>query len=269
MTFWWGCPKSIGLGLLALWVLAVTAMLAGWRWQRRHGKAGVVDVIWSAGIGVGAVFLAAVGDGARAPRLLLAVLGGAWSARLAAHLWTRLRREGEDGRYRHLRSLWHDSAWRWLAFFQFQALLVPVFALPFAAVAVNPLSSPRWLAAATALWVLGAGGETLADAQLARFRADPANRGRTCREGLWRYSRHPNYFFEWLHWFAYVALAAGSPLWALAWLGPLLMWVFLRFMSGVPWTEAQALRSRGEDYRDYQRRTPMLFPWFPRRSHPT
>lgn len=256
----------VGLGLLALWLLAAVAMSCGWAWQRRHGNAGVVDVLWAAGIGTGAVLIAAVGDGAPAPRVLLALLGGAWSARLAWHLWARLGREGEDGRYRYLRSLWGSDQRRWLAFFQLQALLVPLFALPFAAVAVNPLDSPLWLTTAALLWAVGVAGEALADAQLARFRADPGNRGRTFRDGLWRYSRHPNYFFEWLHWFAYVALAAGSPLWALAWLGPLVMWVFLRFLSGVPWTEAQALRSRGEDYRNYQQRTPMIFPWFPRRS---
>ncbi|MGH8164637.1 MAG: DUF1295 domain-containing protein, partial [Rhodanobacteraceae bacterium] len=109
-------------------------------------------------------------------------------------------------------------------------------------------------------------GETIADRQLARFRANPANDGKTCREGLWRYSRHPNYFFEWLHWFAYVALAIGSPLWWLALAGPVVMFVFLRFISGIPYTEAQALRTRGDDYRAYQHDTSMLFPWFPKHS---
>lgn len=260
---------SVGLGLLALWLLAGAAMALGWQWQRRRANAGIVDVIWTAALGAGAVLLAVAGSGARTPRVLLAVLGGSWSLRLAAHLWARVRREGEDGRYRHLRALFGGRQWRWFAFFQLQALLVPMFALPFAAVAVNPHSYPSSLAAGIALWLLSVAGEARADAELERFRADPANRGRTCREGLWRYSRHPNYFFEWLHWFAYVALAVGSPLWALAWLGPLTMWLSLRYLSGVPWTEAQALRSRGEDYRDYQRCTPMLFPWFPRHSDPT
>jgi steroid 5-alpha reductase family enzyme len=81
---------------------------------------------------------------------------------------------------------------------------------------------------------------------------------------LWKYSRHPNYFFEWTHWFAYVLLAVGSAYIGLAWAGPVVMFVFLRWISGIPYTEAQALRTRGEDYRDYQRRTSMLFPWFPK-----
>ena len=260
---------KIGFGLLALWLLMAAVMWGGWLWQRRRRNAAVVDVLWAAGLGAGAVLLAAVGGGAIAPRVLLAVLGGAWSMRLSVHLASRVMREGEDGRYRYLRSRWGDDPRRWLAFFQLQALLVPLFALRVAAVAANPHISPPRLAAGLALWALSFGGEAIADAQLARFRAAAANRGRTCREGLWRYSRHPNYFFEWLHGFTYVALAAGSPLWALSGLGPLVMWLFLRFLSGVPWTEAQALRSRGEDYRDYQSRTPMFFPWFPRRPRVT
>ena len=88
-----------------------------------------------------------------------------------------------------------------------------------------------------------------------RSASDPRNRGKTCDVGLWRYSRHPNYFFEWLHWFAYVFLSVGTPwsVWLLSWIGPVLMFMSLRWVSGVPFTEAQALRSRGDDYRAYQR----------------
>ena len=180
-----------------------------------------------------------------------------------------MRGEPEDGRYRALRERWDGSGAKFFAFFQFQALLVPLFALPFVAVAANPVdgATPAFVAG-VALWILAVAGEAQADAQLARFRADPANRGRTCRAGWWRYSRHPNYFFEWLHWFAYVALAIGSPLAWLAWIGPVLMYVFLRWLSGVPFTEMQALRTRGDDYRAYQRDTPMFFPWFPKRPAP-
>jgi steroid 5-alpha reductase family enzyme len=142
-----------------------------------------------------------------------------------------------------------------------------LFALPFIAVAHNPVAGwTPWLVLGLLVWIGSVGGEAIADRQLARFRADPANKGKTCRDGLWRYSRHPNYFFEWLHWFAYVLFAAGSPLWWLAWSGPLVMYAFVRWISGVRWTEDQALRTRGEDYRDYQRTTPMLFPWFPKPS---
>lgn len=255
---------SITGSLLVIWLLASGAQACAWIWQRRRRNAGIVDVTWAAGVGGSAILLAAVGDGAAYPRALLAVFGGGWGLRLALHLWLRVRAEREDGRYAHLRARWGEDQRRWFAFFQFQAVLVAAFAAPFVAVAANRENHLGWLIAGGATWVLAIVGESVADAQLARFRADPVNHGRTCRQGLWRYSRHPNYFFEWLHWFTYVFLAFGSPIAWLAWSGPIVMYVFLRWISGIPYTEAQALRSRGEDYRTYQRSTPMLIPWFPR-----
>lgn len=106
-------------------------------------------------------------------------------------------------------------------------------------------------------------GERVADAQLKRWRRNPANKGSTCRPALWRYSRHPNYFFEWLHWWGYVLLTAGSLHMIAALLGPVVMLIFLFRITGTPYTEKQALRSRGDDYRDYQRTTSACFPWFP------
>jgi steroid 5-alpha reductase family enzyme len=250
------------LALLAL--LMVIAMFGAWLWQRRRRNAGIVDVVWAAGLGIAALLMGATGSGGVIPRALLACMGGAWALRLAWHLWRRVRHESEDGRYRQLRAHWHGDQRKFLAFFQMQAALVVVFALPFMAVAANPRDTwSAWCLLAIAIWLISVVGETMADRQLAHFRANPENHGKTCQSGLWRYSRHPNYFFEWLHWFAYVALAVGSPIGWLAWSGPLVMYVFLRWISGVPFTEAQALRSRGDEYRDYQRRTPMLFPWFP------
>ncbi|WP_108471079.1 DUF1295 domain-containing protein [Rhodanobacter thiooxydans] len=256
------------LQLACLWLLAALIMSLGWLWQRKHGNAGIVDVLWAAGAGSGAVLLALIGAGAASSRLTLAILGGLWGVRLAAHLWKRVRGEPEDGRYQHLRTHWHGSQSRFFLFFQFQALLIVLFSLPFLAVARNPRGFSPWLLVGIAIWLLSVIGESIADHQLARFRADPAHRGQTCREGLWRYSRHPNYFFEWIHWFAYVGLAIGSPIAWLAWAGPLVMYVFLRWISGIPYTETQALRSRGDDYRAYQRSTSMLIPWFPKRSDP-
>jgi steroid 5-alpha reductase family enzyme len=258
---------GIGLQMALLAAIMAPVMSLGWLWQKRHRNAGIVDALWAAGVGLGALLTAATGSGAAAPRLVMAVLGSVWAARLALHVWRRVGKEREDGRYRHLRAHWRDHQGKFYGFFLFQAGLVLLFSLPFAAVARNAvegMTPALWVG--IAIWLAAVAGEAQADRQLARFRADQAHRGRTCRTGWWRYSRHPNYFFELLHWFAYVALAQGSPISWLAWSGPLVMYVFLRWISGIPYTEAQALRSRGADYAEYQRTTPMLFPWFPKRN---
>ena len=251
--------------LLLVWLVAALAQTLGWRWQRTRTNAGIVDVVWSFGVGGAAVLAAATGGGALLPRALLAVLGGLWGLRLGLYLWHRVRGEAEDGRYAQLRLRWGNDQRKWFAMFQFQALLIALFSLPFLAVAANPSAAwNAWFVAGIVMWLASVGGEAITDRQLADFRANPASKGKTCRAGLWRYSRHPNYFFEWLHWFAYVLLAIGSPIAWLAWAGPVVMYVFLRWISGIPYTEAQALRTRGEDYARYQRSTPMLIPWFPK-----
>jgi len=252
--------------LASLWLLAALMMSLGWLWQRKRSNAGIVDVLWAAGLGCGAVLLALLGAGAPWPRLTLAILGGLWGMRLGAHLWKRVHGEPEDGRYQSLRERWHGDQFKFFLFFQFQAFLIVLFSLSFLAVACNPRGFGPWMPVGIAIWLIGVIGESIADAQLARFRADPAHRGHTCRDGLWRYSRHPNYFFEWIHWFSYVCLAIGSPIAWLAWSGPVVMYVFLQWISGIPYTETQALRSRGDDYRAYQRSTSTLIPWFPKRT---
>ncbi|MCG7324174.1 DUF1295 domain-containing protein [Achromobacter sp. ACRQX] len=254
MTTWqqWFC---IALGMIG-------AMTLAWRWQRRRANAGIVDVVWALGMGAAALLIAATGAGSLAARLALALMAGVWSLRLAWHLWRRVR-AGEDGRYRALREHWQGHQGKFFGLFMFQAGLVMLFCLPFLAAGVSPAQG--WpVALALLIWLAALSGEVIADRQLDHFRDNPTHRGLTCRVGLWRYSRHPNYFFEWCHWFAYVALAWGSPLAWLSWLGPVLMYVFLRWISGIPFTEQQALRTRGDDYRDYQRRTPAFFPWFPK-----
>jgi steroid 5-alpha reductase family enzyme len=257
-----------GLAQIAIvWLVASVVMLAGWLQQRRTRNAGIVDALWASCMAGSAVFYAISGTGALLPRILVGAMGALWGLRLAAHIWARVRRESEDGRYLALRRHWNDDQIRFLLFFLGQAVLTVLFSLPFWIAVKNPLAEwSIWYSLAIAIWMIALVGEWIADHQLAAFRADAAMQGRTCRRGLWRYSRHPNYFFEWLHWFAYVALAVGcGTAWVMASLiGPVLMLCTLYWVTGIPYTEAQALRTRGDDYRVYQRTTSALIPWFPR-----
>jgi steroid 5-alpha reductase family enzyme len=256
--------------LLALaWLVASLLMLLLWMWHLRLHNAAVVDVGWAGGLALVALIDAGVGAGDPVRRWTAALLMAIWGGRLAVYLLTtRVFGHGEDARYAALRQARGRAANRWFFwFFQAQALLVALLSWPVAAAASdpNPTISPlMWIGAA--LWMAAVVGESVADRQLSAFKAVPANRGRTCRAGLWRYSRHPNYFFEWLVWVAYAIVATPSPGGWLAWFCPALMLYFLYRVTGIPATEAQALKSRGEEYRDYQRTTSAFVPWLPRRD---
>ncbi len=120
--------------------------------------------------------------------------------------------------------------------------------------------------AGAALWLIAISGEALADAQLAAFKRRASNKGRVCDAGLWRYSRHPNYFFEWLIWVAYFVFALGSPWGWVAIVGPASILYLLLRVTGIPMTEEQSIRSRGDAYRRYQQTTSAFIPWFPKSS---
>jgi len=258
---------SLPLAVLLGWAVMALVMAVLWWHQKRCGDAGIVDVAWGLGVGVlGTLFCALATQGDLNRRGVLAVLVLVWSIRLSAHIATRLKKLPEDGRYQTLREQWGAEAQRKLfGFFQLQAFWSVLFALPILIAANNSRPFPqRTDLAALVVWGLAVLGEALADRQLQAFRLDPANRGQVCRRGLWYYSRHPNYFFEWLHWWGYLLFAMGAPWWGMAGFGPLVMYWFLTRVTGIPPTEAQAIRSRGDAYRDYQASTSPFFPWFPR-----
>jgi steroid 5-alpha reductase family enzyme len=251
--------------------VALTLMGVLWALHLRLGDASVVDPGWSAGIGAVALLYAVLGPGWLPRRAAVAAMALVWSARLTVHLVRRMRGKPEEGRYRALRAEWgaagHDVSRRFLAFFLFQGLLDVVLSVPMLVAALNPAPAfSAWEVSGAALWLAAIAGETAADAQLARFKADPANVGRTCDAGLWRASRHPNYFFEFLVWVAWSVFALGSPWGWVSILCPALILFFLLRVTGIPATEEQAVRSRGEAYRRYQRTTSAFVPWFPRSS---
>lgn len=251
--------------VLVGWLAVAVLMAALWLAQRRTGNAGIVDIAWSAGVGLLAVWFAWGASGLVGRRIIVAILAAVWSIRLAGHLVRRLQSEQEDGRYRKLRAKWGDKTQAYLFwFFQIQALWAVLFALPMWLACRNatPLG---WLdAAGGVMWLVALTGECVADRQLASFKHNPANQGKVCREGLWFYSRHPNYFFEWLHWWAYVLLGWQGPNGWLTLIGPIVMYLFLTKLTGIPPTEAHAVESRGEAYKQYQRTTSPFFPWPPR-----
>ncbi len=260
---------EVGVLLVLGWAVAAAAMAGLWLTQRRTGNAGVVDVGWAAVTGTLALLYGVSGEGEPSRRLLLSALGAVWGWRLAWHLWRdRVWRRPEEGRYVTLRRNWSPHADRaFFVFYQAQALAAVALSLPFAlaAQARAAFPAPSDLAALV-LVVVGVVGETIADRQLLAFKRDPANRGRTCRMGLWRMSRHPNYFFEWILWCGFGLLGFAAP-WG--WTGlaaPLLILCSIVFVTGIPPTEAQALASRGDDYRAYQRTTSAFVPWPPRRD---
>lgn len=261
---WHALLAPLGLA----WAILALAFVALWWRQLRTQNATSVDAAWSLGIGATALAMAAWGPGSTTQRLLAAGLATAWSGRLTLHL-LRDRVFGhrtEDGRYAAMRSYWGTKAPRnFFVFYQVQALAAVMFALPFAALAHHREASlTAWQWGGLGLAAVAVLGEHLADRQLAAHRRDPQQRGRTCRSGLWRYSRHPNYFCEWLAWCGVALVAAPAMSW-LAALQPALMFLLVRFVSGVPWTELQALKSRPDDYRRYQAETNAFVPWWPRR----
>lgn len=244
-------------------VLFFALWLVGWR----RSNYGTVDVGWTAGVGLMAVFCALAGGGWPLRRLLVGLMGGLWAFRLAYYIVVdRVLAPREDGRYQRMRAYWGARADPYfLAFFMAQTFLVTLFALPFLPLVRNSAPTLRgWEIAGVLLWAAAVAGEALSDRQLVRFRRNPDNKGKTCRNGLWRYSRHPNYFFEWLHWWAYVLFGIGAAGWVLTLVGPVLMLLFLFRLTGIPYTEQQALSSRGEDYRRYQRTTSVFIPWPPK-----
>lgn len=229
---------------------------------------GIVDVVWSYAFAAVAVLYSVGADGAGWRRAVLCALVATWSIRLGTHLGLRVWRHhpAEDARYRQLRHDWRSSfTLRMFGFFQLQAVSVVLLATPFLLAARN--TAPRFHAveaAAFALWLGAMIGESIADAQLAAFKRGSGHAGRVCDLGLWRYSRHPNYFFEWLVWVAFALFAAPAPFGALGFVAPAAMLYLLLRVTGIPLTEAQSVRSKGDAYRAYQRRTSGFVPWFPR-----
>lgn len=260
-------PEMLYLVLIGLAIVSAL-MFVLWMIQLRTKNAGIVDVGWTFSIGILAVLYAALGKGSAIHRWTMAVMVITWSLRLGTYLALRVIGKPEDSRYHALRKQWPTgTGWKFLLVFEAQALLDVLLSVPFLLNAFHanvPLAWPQF--AGIAFWIVAICGESIADAQLATFRRNPANRGHICQAGLWNYSRHPNYFFEWLVWIGWAVFASTAPWGWPAFSAPLLMFLFLFRVTGIPATEAQSLRSKGEAYAEYQRTTSAFVPWFKSRE---
>jgi steroid 5-alpha reductase family enzyme len=255
--------------LLACWGAAVAVLTPLYLLQLRTRDATAVDAGWAASVTATAVVCAALGPGDLSHRILIAVIAGIENLRLAALVVKRIGGD-EDRRYRELRARWRARGREQLTFaifYQAQAFVAALLSVPFVLIAFNRhagLEPVEW--AGAVLWLVAAPLELVSDEQLRRFKADPQNKGKTMRGGLWHYSRHPNYFFQTLTWLAYGLVASAAPYGYLGFISYALILFLVLFVTGVKPAEEQALKSRGEDYRSYQRTTSAFVPWVPRSS---
>ena len=251
-------------------VFAVILMVVIWRLALRMRNLGIVDIAWSLSFAPIALFFAIVAPGDPAHRWLMAGLVVVWSVRLGLHLYFRVmsHHPHEDVRYAELRAKWGPNRpGQALLFFQFQAALIALLSTLFLVVCFNEhsnLSLLEW--SGLVVWLIAVAGEGLADRQLEQFKRDPKNKGHVCQAGLWNYSRHPNYFFEWLVWVGFFLFAYDSPHGCFTVLCPGLMLFFLLRVTGIPMTEKLSVKSKGDEYREYQKTTSAFVPWFKKGS---
>jgi steroid 5-alpha reductase family enzyme len=246
--------------------IATALFAVVWAICLRLRNYGFLDVTWTLSIGLLALVDGLAGPGDVTRRLVFTSVGLAWSLRLGLFVLARVVRHHptEDKRYRSLRERW-KTPFAFLCFFELQALIAVVFSLPFlgAAFAPGQLIEPlEWLGLSIA--AAGILGEAAADQQSQTFKRRIGAEKKVLDAGLWRYSRHPNYFFEILSWAGFALAALPYPMGWAALLCPLLIAYFLLRVTGVPLTEKHSLETHGDAYRDYQRRTNAIIPWPPK-----
>ncbi|MGD0555447.1 MAG: DUF1295 domain-containing protein [Streptosporangiaceae bacterium] len=235
----------------------------------RGGNHGVMDVAWGVGIAVAglAAYLASSGHGVPVRRWLLLTAAVIWGSRLAAHVAVRMRGADEDPRYRDLlaRAQGNRNRYALRVVYLPQLLILWVACLPLQAGMTQSAPVSAITVAGGVGWLAGFGFESVGDWQLARFRADPANRGRIMDRGLWRYTRHPNYFGDACMWWGLFAISYGSAIQLVTVVSPLLMTFILTRGTGQRLTERRMRGSR-PDYAEYVARTSGFIPLPPRRG---
>lgn len=248
---------------LICWATVAVIMLLVWLWALKIKNNGVVDIFWAFDFLVIALITWKVADGYGERKNLVCLLASLWSLRLGSYLLVRVgsHLDVEEGRYKQLRQEWSNA--KFFVFFQMQAFSNVMLSIPFFLIALNPdphLSVMEYVGAT--LWFLCIIGEAVSDWQLQHFKKKAENKGKVCRYGLWNYSRHPNYFFQFSIWISVLIFALPSPYGWLSLICPLSIGYLIFKVTGIPMTEEQAVRSKGEAYKEYQRTTSVFVPWF-------
>lgn len=248
---------------LVCWAVVAIIMTIVFLWALKIKNNGIVDIFWAFDFTVIAAIVWLLSDGFSERKLLVCGLAGLWSLRLGIYLLIRVGShiKEEEGRYKQLRQEW--SSGKFFVFFQMQAFSNVMLSIPFFIIALNPdpgLSVAEYIGAT--LWFLCIIGEGVSDWQLQYFKSKPENKGKVCQYGLWNYSRHPNYFFQFSIWIAVLIFAFSSPYGWLAVICPISIGYLIFKVTGIPMTEEQAVRSKGEAYKEYQRTTSVFVPWF-------
>ena len=258
---------ELGTALAANALFVGALMLTTWLLSLRLRNASIVDVVWGLGFASIALATAALAQGAPPRRALIAALAGVWGLRLAGYLFWRNAGKPEDYRYQAMRRAWgaRFPVISLFTVFGLQGVLMFLISLPLqlAAVAHEPTQLGALDALGAGLWLAGMGFEAIGDLQLTRFKADPRNAGRVLDTGLWRYTRHPNYFGDCLVWWGFFAIALAVPGGIFTVVSPIAMTVLLRRVSGVTLLE-RSLAKRKPGYADYMARTRPFVPGPPR-----
>ena len=256
----------MGLNLVALLAL----MFTGWLISLVLRNVTIVDTLWGLGFVLVGWITFYMAGGYAGRKILIAVLTTLWGLRLAAHLSWRNWGAGEDPRYGAWRKASGKQFWIVSLFkvFILQAvfLWVIALALQIGQIAPTPEHFTGFDLLGLLVWLLGFFFEAVSDFQLARFKADPETKGKVMKQGLWKYSRHPNYFGESLIWWGIflIALATPNSWWTV--ISPLVITAVLLKMTGIPLTE-KSISNRRPGYKDYIRQTNAFFPWFPRKEN--
>ena len=242
---------------------AVSAiMIIIYFWARAIKNNGIVDIFWAFNFLVIAVITWFLAEGNETRKMMVCGLAALWSLRLGTYLLIRVggHIKEEEGRYKALRQEWSETVF--FFFFQGQAFSNVMLAIPYFLIALNPDQEIHLLEyTGSGLWAVAILGEGLADYQLARFKKDPANKGKVCQSGLWNYSRHPNYFFQLMIWISVFIMALPSDYGYISIICPLSIGYLIFKVTGIPMTEEQAVRSKGQLYVEYQRTTSAFVPW--------